>query len=80
VPELPLILLVEDEHLLATDVEEALTGGGFAVHAAATGEEALTLIINEKGYKALITDIHLRCRLSGWDVARRIREQNPHSS
>jgi DNA-binding response OmpR family regulator len=77
VPELPLILLVEDEYLLMADVEEALTGAGFAVHAVATGEEALTLFINERTYKALITDIHLRGRLNGWDVARRIREKEP---
>jgi DNA-binding response OmpR family regulator len=72
-----MILLVEDEYLLAADVEEALTAGGFAVHAVGTGEEALTLFMHRTGYKALITDIHLRGRLTGWDIARRIRERAP---
>ena len=28
-----------------------------------------------KGYRALLTDVNLKGRLSGWDVARQIREE-----
>ena len=30
-----------------------------------------------KGYRALLTDVNLKGRLSGWDVARQIREKEP---
>lgn len=30
-----------------------------------------------KHYKALITDVNLKGRLSGWEVARRMREKDP---
>ena len=30
-----------------------------------------------KKYKALVTDVYLKGRLSGWDVARRMREADP---
>jgi len=32
-----------------------------------------------KPYKALVTDINLKGKLSGWDVARRIRETDAAS-
>jgi DNA-binding response OmpR family regulator len=30
-----------------------------------------------KNYKALVTDVSLKGRLSGWEVARQIREKDP---
>jgi DNA-binding response OmpR family regulator len=43
VPEVPVILIVEDEYPLQAVVEEALTDGGFATDILSSGEEALTL-------------------------------------
>ena len=41
-----------------------------------SAEEALTLFKSRnKGYRALLTDVNLKGRLSGWDVARQIREE-----
>jgi DNA-binding response OmpR family regulator len=79
VPELPLILIVEDEYLLQGVVEEALTDGGFASDILSSGEEALTLFKGRglKNYKALVTDVSLKGRMSGWEVARQIREIDP---
>jgi DNA-binding response OmpR family regulator len=78
VPELPLILIVEDEYLLQGVVEEALTDGGFATDILSSGEEALTLFKGGlKNYKALVTDVSLKGRMSGWEVARQIREIDP---
>jgi DNA-binding response OmpR family regulator len=73
----PLVLVVEDEYLLQTDVEEALNSGGFAAKTVSSGEAALTLFADggAEKYKALITDVRLMGRLDGWDVARRIREK-----
>jgi CheY-like chemotaxis protein len=39
-PELPVILVVEDEELLQSIVEEALSDGGFEPVFATSGEEA----------------------------------------
>jgi DNA-binding response OmpR family regulator len=76
VSELPLILVLEDEYPLQGIVEEALTEGGF--EADILSEEALTLFKGgSKNYKALVTDVTLRGRLTGWDVARQIRERDP---
>ena len=76
--ESPLILVVEDDQAIQGIVEDALSEGGFEVAIAASGEEAATLLIGNKGqYHALVTDIGLRGRSDGWQFARRAREINP---
>jgi len=78
VDELPVILVIEDEYALQGIVEDALTEGGFATNIVSSGEEALTLFNGGlKNYKALVTDVNLKGRLNGWEVARRIREIEP---
>jgi DNA-binding response OmpR family regulator len=78
VPEAPLILIVEDEYPLQGVVEEALADGGFASHILSSGEEALTLFKGgTKKYKALVTDVGLKGRMNGWEVARQIRKIDP---
>ena len=75
-PELPLVLVVEDEYLLQGDVEAALESGGFAAQCVYSGEEALTLFMGgAQNYQALVTDVTLNGRLNGWEVAKRIREK-----
>jgi CheY-like chemotaxis protein len=77
-PERPLILVIEDEYLLQADVEKILTEAGFATDILSSGEEALTLLMGGlKRPSALVTDVSLAGRLSGWEVARRIREKDP---
>src|SRR5436190_22629491 len=45
---------------------------------AASGEEAVTLLKGRTGnYRALVTDINLRGRINGWEVAKQAREINP---
>jgi DNA-binding response OmpR family regulator len=74
----PLVLIVEDEYPLQGVVETALADGGFAVDILSSGEEALTLFRSGlKVYRALITDVGLKGTMSGWDVARQIREIDP---
>jgi DNA-binding response OmpR family regulator len=75
VPELPVILVVEDEYPLQGVVEDTLTEAGFESAIVSTGEEALTMFTGGgRDYKALVTDINLKGKLNGWEVARRIRE------
>lgn len=75
---LPVILVVEDDQLLQSLVEEALSEGGFAPAITASGEEAVTLLRGHKGkYRALVTDINLRGKMDGWEIAQHAREIDP---
>jgi DNA-binding response OmpR family regulator len=77
--DLLLILVIEDDQQIQAIVEEALTDGGFEPTIAASGEEALTLLKGYRGkYRALVTDINLRGRVGGWEVARVAREIDPN--
>lgn len=77
-PNLPAILIVEDESLLQGLIEEALSEAGFVAKILSSAEEALTLFrAGARDYKALVTDVNLKGVLSGWDVARQAREQEP---
>ena len=78
VSELPVVMVVEDEYDLQAIVEEALTEAGFETDILSSGEEALTLFRGGlKNYKALVTDVGLKGRLNGWEVAAQIREADP---
>ncbi|HEY8670346.1 MAG TPA: response regulator [Terriglobales bacterium] len=75
--ELP-VLVVEDDQAIQGIVEVALTDAGFEVAIAASGEEAVTLLKGSKTtYRALVTDINLRGRTDGWEVARQARQIDP---
>ena len=73
-----MVLVVEDDQLIQAMVEEALSDGGFASALAASGEEAITLLQDDKSkYRAVVTDINLRGELDGWEVGRSARETDP---
>jgi DNA-binding response OmpR family regulator len=72
------VLVVEDDQLIQSVVEEALSAGGFGPDIAASGEEAVTLLHGANSrYRALVTDISLAGTTDGWEVARRAREIDP---
>jgi DNA-binding response OmpR family regulator len=74
----PVILVIEDDDAIQTVVEDALSEAGFEPAVAASGEEAVTLLKGVKGtYRALVTDIGLRGRIDGWEVAQQAREIDP---
>ena len=76
--DLPVILVVEDDPLLQGLVEEALKEGGFETAIVGSGEEAMTLLKGRNGqYRALATDINLRGKMGGWEVAQHAREIEP---
>lgn len=76
--ELPSILIVEDEYPLQGVLENALADAGFASDILASGEEAMTVFVARgKRHNALVTDVFLSGKLNGWDLARRVREQDP---
>ena len=77
-PDVPIILVIEDDRDLQMLVEDALKDGGFEPAIAGSGEEALTLLkAFRTKYSALVTDIRLLGRLDGWRVARGAREVDP---
>jgi DNA-binding response OmpR family regulator len=73
-----IILIIEDEEPIQAIVEDVLIEGGFEPAFAPSGEEAVTLLKGRLiNYRALVTDIHLKGRIDGWEVARQAREINP---
>ena len=72
-----LIFIVEDEAAIRHVLEDALMEGGFAVRLASSGEQAITMLDKEgANCSALVTDINLSGKLTGWDVAKHAREIN----
>lgn len=76
---LPIVLVVEDDQLVQSVVEEALTEAGFEIVATSSGRQAVELLDSaDDKHRALVTDIDLgRDRVDGWEVARHAREINP---
>ncbi len=66
------ILIVEDEALIAREIQHRLTTMGWEVVGTAFGEEAIELAI-ETQPDLLLSDIHLRHGLNGIDLAERIQ-------
>ena len=72
------VLVVEDDQLIQAIAEEALSDGGFEAVVTTSGEEAIKLLQeNQSHYRALVTDINLSGKLTGWEVARVAREIEP---
>ena len=73
-----LLLLVEDEPLVAMTLQDALEAGGYSVLVASNGAEAILALETQiDAICGLITDIQLGPGANGWEVARRGREMNP---
>ena len=73
-----LVFIVDDETLILHSLQDAFEAGGFGVATAPSAEEAIAML-EAKGaiYKALVTDVNLGGKLTGWDVAHRARELVP---
>jgi CheY-like chemotaxis protein len=73
--EMPVILVVEDEEFLQSFVADALHDGGFKAVVASSGEEAVPLLkAHNSEYRALVTDIDLKGKMDGWEIAQHARE------
>lgn len=70
------VLLVEDDEAVRALARRTLEGKGFAVVEAADGEEALRIAMDNDGIDVVVTDLTMP-RLSGEDLAARVREQKP---
>jgi DNA-binding response OmpR family regulator len=75
---MPLVLLVEDEPLIADLIQTALEDKDLTVVVAHSSSVALTrLEANFTEIAVLVTDINLGDRVTGFDVAKRARTLNP---
>jgi CheY-like chemotaxis protein len=73
-----LILVVEDEPTILAVLEDSLIEAGFAITKAHSGEEAIEMLdAPDTHFRALITDVHLTTKVTGWDVARHARQITP---
>lgn len=72
-----LVLIAENEAAIRNVLHASFEDGGFAVVLASSGEEAIAALEANRGVRALITDIKLESKVTGWDVARHGRELNP---
>lgn len=71
------VLIAEDEAAIRDILKVSFEDGGFGVILASSGEEAIAAMEANRGVRALITDIKLVSKVTGWDVARHGRELNP---
>jgi CheY-like chemotaxis protein len=73
-----LILLAEDEPLIAVVMADALSEGGFEVIVADSGTSALELMEGDPvRFAAVVTDIRFGPGPDGWQLAQRARELVP---
>ena len=73
-----LLLLAEDEALIAMAVEGALSEAGYEVVTASNGVEAMAIVEDRHAEIAgLVTDIRLDIGPSGWELGHRARELSP---
>jgi DNA-binding response OmpR family regulator len=72
------VLVVEDEAPICSFIEDALSDGGFEACSVHSGEAALsTFRDGRERCRALLTDVNLGDGISGWELARQIREITP---
>ncbi|SRR5258705_7089811 len=70
---------VEHEEPLQEIVHDALNEGDFDLTTVASGREAIAMI--ESGvvkYSALVADVNLKGPMKGWEIARLVRQIDPH--
>jgi len=73
-----ILLVVDDEVLIADMLDDALVEAGFAIVTANDGNEALAVLDDPaQAVGALITDINMGSTPDGWAVARHARQRQP---
>ena len=73
-----LVFVVDDEPVIAETLRDALEEAGYATTSASNGEDAIGLLESKShDFRALITDVNLPGKITGWDIAHRARELSP---
>jgi len=70
------VLVVEDEAIIRIAMVDALTDAGFEVDETADSDEGERLL-DEDGYKLLVTDIHMPGKQDGVRLAKQLHRNEP---
>ena len=77
-PSGPMLLLVDDEHLILEMLVEAVEEAGFNTITSGNAADAIALFEqNGAAIRGLVTDVNLGSGLDGWELARVARENSP---
>jgi DNA-binding response OmpR family regulator len=77
-PSGPMLLLVDDEHLILEMLVEAVEEAGFTPIRSGDAASAIALFEqNGAAIRGLVTDVNLGSGLDGWELARVARENAP---
>jgi DNA-binding response OmpR family regulator len=78
IPQLKVVLVAEDDALVSITLIDMLAEADFEVVLATNAQEAISALEDDTlSFCALLTDIRMPGKGSGWDVARRARELQP---
>ena len=70
------VLVVEDDSIIRSCMVEALSDAGYEVDEAETGDLA-TKLLDEDGYRLVVTDLNMPGRFNGVDVAAYAHQHEP---
>jgi CheY-like chemotaxis protein len=73
----PVVLVVEDEHLVRTVAVQAFLDHGFLVLEAEHAAQALSIHRANQPFHVLFTDVNMPGELNGIDLAERLKEACP---
>jgi CheY-like chemotaxis protein len=76
-PSVVVVLVVEDEFFVRTDIADCLRAAGYQVVESASGEEAVALCNSELSIDMVFTDINLGGAMTGWAVTEYFRIERP---
>lgn len=77
-PNIPVVLVVDDEPLIRMYAVDVLEDAGFSIVEAGSAEEALDQLSCHPEITVLFTDINMPGKLDGLDLAREVHRRRPH--
>jgi CheY-like chemotaxis protein len=76
-PRRPIVLVVEDDHLLRLDATDMVESAGFEVIEAANADEAISILESRNDIAVVFTDIQMPGSMDGLKLARAVRGRWP---
>ena len=76
-PRRPVVLVVEDDHLLRLDATDMVESAGFEVIEAANADEAISILESRNDIAVVFTDIQMPGSMDGLKLARAVRGRWP---
>jgi CheY-like chemotaxis protein len=73
----PVVLVVEDDHLLRLDAADMIAAAGFDVVEAANADEAIAILESRNDITVVFTDIQMPGSMDGLKLARAVRGRWP---